>query len=265
MSVPFRIFSRRGRGISLLVPFRSDSEHRTRVWAWLRRYWQNELPGAEIVMGDDDSVPFSKTAAVNKAFSSAKGDIIVILDADCYLPGSVILDCSANIREARRSRKKLWYIPYRRFYRLTEAATLRILDSDPARPFSFGDPPPPRMTEPVRNSNYGHWFGALVQIMPSEAFTAAGGMDERFAGWGGEDVSFMNAVDTLYGPHRTTPNGVQHLWHPHIGVEHTERKWEGQAEAGNNNQLARRYEEARGRSARMHALTREPGAGEPRR
>ena len=82
------------------------------------------------------------------------------------------------------------------------------------------------------------------------------------SGWGGEDVSMMIAVDTLYTLHRTTGNGVFHLWHPHTGTEHFERMWEGQAAPGANNKLATYYSMARGRSKRMRALTREPGAGE---
>jgi hypothetical protein len=177
----FRWRHRRGRSISLLVPFRPDTEYRARVWSWLQDYWRHELPGAEIVMGRNDDIPFSKTSAVNDAFRKAHGDIIVILDADCYIPGKVILGCARRIRQARRRRRRLWFIPYRHFYRLTQEATRRVLLSDPRHPLRFSDPPPPEMVDDAaRNSGYGHWFGALIQIMPREAFIAAGGMDERF-------------------------------------------------------------------------------------
>jgi hypothetical protein len=254
--------SQRGRNITLLVPFRADTPYRAKVWSWLREYWKYELPAAEVVMGSDDRTPFIKTAAVNRAFRKSRGDIVCILDADCYLPGSVIIGCAKSIRRARRRGRRLWYIPYRHFYRLTQDATAEVLVSDSRHPLRFSDPPPPGMTEEQKDNTYGHWFGALIQVMPAEAFIVAGGMDERFnMGWGAEDVSFMNAVDTLYAPHRTTPNGVLHLWHPHIGTEHFERMWEGQAEPGGNNPLATRYAEARGRHVRMHKLTRESGAG----
>jgi hypothetical protein len=55
---------------------------------------------------------------------------------------------------------------------------------------------------------------------------------------------------------------VLHLWHPHPGDTQFERTWEGQAEPGGNNPLTTRYAEARGRSARMRRLIREPGAGD---
>jgi hypothetical protein len=251
-----------GKGIVLLVPFRSDGERRTETWEWLRRYWQFWLPSAEVLMGRDEHYPFCKTGAVNEAFCRSRGDIIVVLDADCYIDSAVILSCARQIRTARRRHRKMWFIPYRHFYRLTEAASRLVLSSPPDDPCRFSSPPPAADTEESSGQSFGHWYGALIQIMPREAFVAAGGMDERFAGWGGEDISFMNAVDTLYAPHRTTRNQTLHLWHPHIGTLHVEREWAGQEGPGANNRLAVRYQGAFGRPDRMRELTREAGAGD---
>jgi hypothetical protein len=250
-----------GKGITLLVPFRSDGDRRSETWAWLREYWRFWLPDAEVLMGHDEHTPFCKTAAVNDAFRRSRGDIIVILDADCFIDASVILGCAAQIRRARRLRRKMWFIPYRHFYRLTDAASCRVLASNPQDPYRFTSPPPPGDTEESSGQSSGHWYGALIQVMPREAFEVAGGMDERFAGWGSEDVSFMHAVDTLYCKHHTTRNQTLHLWHPHIGTVHVERAWVGQSSPGANNALATRYQGAYGRPERMHALTREEGAG----
>jgi hypothetical protein len=248
----------RGEGISLLVPFRPDTVHRAKVWKWLKEYWEHELPYAEIVVGENLDVPFSKTAAVNDARSRAHGDVVVILDSDCYLPGLVVVRCANSIRAARNNGRRLWFVPYRHFYRLTETVTKLITRSDPRRPFIVPDPPPPEFIEPdYTGSSIGHWYGALIQIMPVEAFDMVGGMDERFTGWGGEDVSFMTALDTLYVPHRTTRNGVCHLWHPKIGWDYDTRRWAGQDKVGSNNVLATRYQQARGRAARMKKLVNE--------
>jgi hypothetical protein len=258
---PGRPGSGKGKGISLLVPFRSDGERRTETWRWLEEYWQFWLPGAEIIMGRDGHFPFCKTGAVNDAFRRARGDIVVILDADCYIDHAVILSCASQIRAARRRRRRMWFVPYRHFYRLTDAASRLVLDSYPQNPYRFGAPPPAGDVEESSGQSVGHWYGALIQIMPKEAFEIAGGMDLRFRGWGAEDISFMNAVDTLYARHRTTRNQVLHMWHPHIGTLHVEREWVGQDGPGGNNQLATRYQGAYGRPDRMRALTREAGAG----
>src|ERR1700744_3825414 len=102
----------RGSGISLLVPFRTDHGRRAETWSWLERYWRHELPGAEIVIGTDSHPAFSKTSAVNRAAAKATGDIFVILDADCYISGDVILSCAQNVGAARAAGHGLWYMPY---------------------------------------------------------------------------------------------------------------------------------------------------------
>src|ERR1700752_192195 len=72
--------------ISLLVPFRSDRAERQANWEWLEAYWRDVMPpDTEIIMGSNEHTPFCKTNAVNEAFKRSHGDIVVILDADCYI------------------------------------------------------------------------------------------------------------------------------------------------------------------------------------
>ncbi len=242
--------------IALLVPFRADDPYRAKVWQWLMRYWKYELPEAELIVCTDDSRPFCKTAALNRGFEKAKGDIIVLLDADCYIRGQVIRDCASKIRSSRRRGIPLWYGPYRRFYRLSETASKRLIASDPGDPVRFSDPPAHDDVEYSEMASTGHWWGALIQIMPREAFAQVGGMDERFRGWGGEDVSFMIAVDTLYGKHKTSNNPVYHVWHPTIidATRRYSRLWGYQQSAGLNDCLAQRYRVARGDAEAMRRV-----------
>jgi Glycosyl transferase family 2 len=243
---------KRGHGISLLVPFRTDNGRRAETWEWLDRYWRNELPGAQIIIGTDDHTPFCKTAAVNNARRHAKGDVLVILDADCYVAGDVIESCAAEIRRERKRGNRIWFVPYRCFYRLNDLASRYVMSCDPSNPirfFAFG--PKDYMLDEKKGVNQAHWFGALIQILPKEAFDIVGGMDTRFYGWGGEDVAYMHALDTLYAPHKTSPNGVIHLWHPTIGTSVKNRRWPGQDKAGHNGALSGRYHGARGDYSRM--------------
>lgn len=246
--------------ITLLVPFRADNRYRARIWQWLERYWQRELPEAELIVCTDDGKPFCKTAAFNRGFAQANGDIIVLLDADCYIRGQVIRDCADKIRSSRRRGLPLWYVPYRRFYRLSETASKRLIASDPADPVRFPDPPAFDDFENPEAALSGHWWGALIQIMPREAFARAGGMDERFRGWGSEDVGFMQAVDTLYGKHKTSNNPVYHIWHPVITdpAKRFRRLWEYQQTAGSNDFLANRYRAARGDAEAMRKVVSRP-------
>jgi hypothetical protein len=249
-----------GHGISLLVPFLSDHAERERNWLWLEEYWQHVLPGAEIIVAPNYDRPFCKSKAVNDAFRQSTGDVIVILDADAYLPAKSILECAAMIRADRR----LWFIPYRRMYRLTAPATASITAGGPARPPTMWDPPPVDLWVDEGGRSFGHWFGALVQLMPREAFEAANGMDERFEGWGGEDISLMRAVDTLYARHRNLNAPAFHLYHPTTrayadGSPRRDKQWADQPRKIMNTAITTRYNEAFLDRAKMQDLVDEAG------
>jgi hypothetical protein len=273
--VKLTLSRRKGQGISILIPFRAnvDQIQRLRNVVWLKRYWKAQLPGAEIIIGKDPQVegsPFSKSVAVNDAASKASGDILVIVDADGYISADSVLYCAKEIREARKRGRKLWFVPYRKFFRLTEAASNALLQSHPKDPLKFPEPLPQDFILGDTDPTVGHWYGAMIQICPREAFDAVGGWDERFRGWGGEDHAAMRAMDTLYGLHMTLPGHVLHVWHPQIGPEGTkaqvhwkERMWAGQDEPGANDKLAGRYYGAYRNPDKMRKLVDEGKSGEP--
>lgn len=244
--------------ISLLVPFRPNrnSKHRLRSWKWLHHYWMHELPDAEIIVGHSCSEIFSKSEAINDAAARATGDIFVIIDSDCYLDGATVLRAAAAIEEGRALGHKVWFMPYRHLYRLTEKATKKVLCSDPAHPYRFSSPPDDADVESTVGSEMGHYFGAMVQIMPREAFETVGCWDPRFKGWGSEDISFLLAVDTLWGKHKSLDATVFHLWHPVFKSTGITRFWEGQTE-NTHGHLGARYRKAYGDLNRMRALVDE--------
>ena len=51
-------------------------------------------------------------------------------------------------------------------------------------------------------------------VMTRDTFIAAGGFDERFIGWGGDDDAFMVTLETLCGNYIKLDREVIHLWHP---------------------------------------------------
>lgn len=261
---------RKGEGISILIPFRcSDTSHpRVRNVEWLKKYWKAQLPAAELILGEDNdwSRPFSKSVAVNDAVSKASGDVLVIVDADGFISVDTVLECAAEIRDARRRGYPLWFVPYRQFYRLTQEASEKLLHSDPKHPHQFPEPLPHKYQLDGKGTDpkVGHWYGAMIQICPSEAFCATGGWDERFCGWGGEDHAAMRCMDTLYGMHKTMPGQVLHVWHPQIGpqgeaeqVHWKDRMWEGQDGPGANDALVAKYYGAYRRPERMRKLVEE--------
>lgn len=256
--------SRKGRGISIIIPFRcaDPANPRVRNLEWLKRYWAAQLPAAKIIMGVDPDLdkPFSKSVAINNAVKKAKGDVFFIVDADGYMPAADVLHCAKEIRRARKRGHKLWFVPYRQFYRLTEEASAKLLASDPANPVVF-PVPPAKDTVIATDHKVGHWYGAMVQIVPREAFDVTGGWDERFRGWGGEDYAAMRAIDTLYSLHKTLPGAVFHVWHPQLSttgqgdfIHWKDRVWEGQHAARVNSELSLQYFRANGDPVAMRKL-----------
>jgi len=261
-----RFFRVKGYGISILVPLHLDGscKRREENWDWLKRYWEKNLPGAEIIIGHDKDageIPFSKSVAVNDAAIRAHGDILVIVDADVYISVESVLHCAKEIRTATKRGNKLWFMPYRHLFRLTEQVSNKVIASDPLHPYAVSFPPAEwefsnkAFFQDIPASRVGHWYGAMIQIMSKSAFYEVGGWDPRFRGWGGEDHAAMVAMDTLYGPHKTIPSQVLHLWHPVLTVDGPngkKRLWSNQR--GNNDVLSGRYYYSLGNYKRMRKL-----------
>lgn len=247
--------------VSLLVPFRDDGEHRGRVWRWLRKYWRERFPTAEIIQGWDDGTPFSKAAAVNRAASIARGRIFVVLDADAYLHPAVLQNCANQIDEALHNGGRAWFMPYTHLFRLNHETTLQLLQTNPERPIHM--PPPddwcePKIGEsghePPGGTSHGHQYGAMAQVVPREAFELVGGFDPQFSGWGGEDWSFLKSLDTLYCQHEVKEADVMHFWHARVGRDWWDRQWVGQSWATANSRLAQRYSAASTEVGAMRSL-----------
>lgn len=246
--------------ISIIVPFKAKKKSgRAKNWNWLKQYLQAELPDAEIIQGRSKGKVFSKTQAVNNGVKRSHGRIIAVVDADCYIEGSVIQEAADKIDAALDRGQRRWFIPYRRLYRLTEPFTAAILRSDPTKPLRVSTPPRQWQVESTLGSMHGRRYGAMIQIMPREVFEIVGGMDERFRGWGGEDVSFARAVDTIYGKHKSIDTDINHLWHPKIlaGSQYS-RAWDNQKGSVNPNMnLTVKYNKAYGDVNQMRALVAE--------
>lgn len=256
IDLPDAVESRRSPQLSLLVPFRDDGEHRSRVWRWLRRHWRMGGMNAEIIQGWDYHPIFSKAVAINNAASLARGRILALLDADAYLDPAVLTASANQLDESIIHQQRTWHMPYRRLYRLNEGRTLAMLGSNPPQPPLTAVPLPEHL-EAGGFPYVGHQYGAMAQVMPIEAFKEAEGMDPRMRGWGGEDVSFLNAVDALWGHHEVCDNQIMHLWHAKIGNNHLTRQWVGQPWIAPNSRLGQRYTMAIGEPKQMRGLADE--------
>jgi len=214
--------------VSILVPFRPERRNDVRIkhWRWIRQRWEHVLPGVEIVEGTTDSVPFSKSQAINDAYRKSSGDILITADADTWIEREHILhalDQASAIPHA--------VVPWTNCYRMTRTDSTEICNSDPAGPFPVTQEMVSRIDDDAPPSPASL---AMVVVIQRRAFEAVGGMDPRFLGWGGEDTSFGLACWTLLGPtilllgnawslyharpkkHNTT-RGEQRIWRDDVG------------------------------------------------
>lgn len=242
--------------LSLLIPFSTTDPERKKSFEWLLNYWKYELPAAEIIIGKSKSDIFCKGEALNDAVSRSTGKVFAILDADAYLDGQVLDYCADRILEELDN--GLWYVPYRRLYRLTQGISESIRKSDPRNPLRLPPVVPQRFIENTGNSiKYGNRFGAMLMMFPRQAYETIGRFDERFKGWGGEDIALLRTLDTVWGKHKTTDNSIMHLWHPFYGSTYKDRRWAGQDKGEANAWLNIKYYRAFRNPSLMRELLKE--------
>lgn len=178
--------------ISILIPYGADGGWRDRAFDWNIRRWERFYPNAQICVAAPDEVgspgTFNRPQAINRAAREATGDTFIIADADTTF--------SLGFNPVND-----WVLP-RTYAKLTQDITETFLAFNPETPLD------------VWGSEWEgtSWSGLLV--IPRATFEVVGGFDERFTGWGHDDIAFGVAVDTLYRPHIRGPYSALHLWHP---------------------------------------------------
>lgn len=194
--------------VSILVPYRPDGAERDRNWAWLQDRYRREHPGWELVEADSGG-EWNKPAAVNRAARKANGDTLVVADADCFTRPQALESAVAQARHHG------WVVPHHRTRRLSPEGTVKVLAG--AEPRSAGlDHGKGRVPDRVAAAGGG------LLVVRRECFETVGGMDERFAGWGWEDIAFARALDLLCGRHTRGSAVLWHLWHPRQDRERSE-------------------------------------------
>jgi hypothetical protein len=205
--------------ISVLVPFGADDspagKQRAKVWRFNQLAWDRMRTAGfvdEVIIGidplfnghepriDDSPVrryPFSVSRALNDAAKHARGDVFLMFGAD-HVPDPALLSWA---------RERVTHHPWVRLHDhvlyASEAATTlmlgaRRLIADPADWTHHSAPCP----------------GVLA--LTRAAFETAGGMDERFQGWGYEDTEFLSRLTKLVpgGQHFASGLPLRELYVP---------------------------------------------------
>jgi hypothetical protein len=190
--------------VGVVIPTRAGDAWRARALGWVLAFYERNHRAWRVELGMlPDDVPWSKGAAV-AAGVEALGpvDVLILADADSIIPDPAVLQRAVDLVGGSWRR---WVVPHRLVYRLRETETERL----------YGDPTNrPRPHSVCRTPYVGPAGGGITVIAPS-AFDEVGGIDRRFLGWGGEDIAFGWALETLVHPIERLDGRLVHLWHPH--------------------------------------------------
>lgn len=203
--------------VAVVVPWRGGDSHRERSWKWCRTWWEQlGWPIFEVEHPPPD--PFSRSWCINEGARRAwPWDVLVAIDAD------VFSDDAQRIRSAAES--------------AAETGRLTI-------PHTAGADLSERGTRLLVAGRDG-WERALykqrevctsrIWIMRRDLFELVGGFDERFRGWGHEDVAAFHSMRTLRGVDHL-PGTAWHLWHrPSFPIARRTPEWRA------GNELVNRY------------------------
>ena len=193
----------------ILVPYRSDGEHRDRVWDFTRRWLLQRHPNCPIYVGTSPAGPFNRSAAINRAAEDAsRWDVAVVCD-----PDTVVSPVQLESAVHRAHSTGLLVSALTEVVELTQRSTARLLADN------ITDL---RALRAMRTRTKDDLTQSSVIAVPRTLWDAVGGFDEGFRGWGCEDTAFWIAATRHagVGRHRPgdgaplrVPGPAYQLWH----------------------------------------------------
>lgn len=181
--------------VSVVIPWRSEDPQRIKVWEHCKSEW--ETLGVEVCAEPDtDYGPFNTAKAANNAFKTSTRRYVYTMGAD-IIPDFTMLDLGL----LKLKDEGLSWIPMgNQTEYFGPQATDRIL----THKRWWDEEVDPACTVP---------FQTGVMLMKRELYAEAGGHDERFTGWGGEDAAFRRAIHLLGGDSDPLSLSLRCLWH----------------------------------------------------
>lgn len=152
--------------------------------------------------------PFSKAAAVNFAAVTVDRPVLALVDADTFVRPEAFLACVNRIAARDEVIR-----PFGRLVELDSRASQQFIEDGAVPVVAAGE------RDDRRGGEHIPLCGGIV-ILPTELFFDAGGMDESFIGWGGEDDAFAAALTRIGATIRVlAAEPAFHLWHERSEAE----------------------------------------------
>lgn len=225
--------------IAALMPSGITDEWRARARVYVEQWYRRHFPDVELVTGSCAAAgEWSKGEAIADAYARTSADVLVLADADSFMLDPGHLRTAIDLVQHAGHP---YAVPHSKVYRLRADETTRIEDAPELAP-RLGYTARPVYEGPI---------GGGITVVSRSAFELVRGIDRRFLGWGGEDLAFGWALQTLAGDGPRLEGRLVHLWHPHPAPN--------LRGSPASEELVAQYREARGVARRMAAVV----AGEP--
>lgn len=214
--------------VVFLVPRRADSGRRDDLWRFCRTWWSERFPDWQIIEGTHEDGDFNRSAALNTAAAAAgEWDAAVILDADVVAEAEQV---HAAVEQALHTGRMT--LAFDRYAALSEEMSDRVLGGYDG---SWESGAKLKMRTHVSS----------IVAVPAALWERVNGFDERFQGWGHDDVSFAAACRVLGGGVDRVPGTVWHLWHsPATANDRRSAHYRSTPSYRASSALAGRYHEA---------------------
>ncbi len=217
--------------VVVAVPWRSTPD-RLKAFLYVRDWYAENFPDWSFGTADSGHEPFSRAGSRNACVRMAENacaDVVVLNDADTVPVKGAVAAAVYGAHDDGRLHFGLDRMLY--------------LTIEEQEAFDRGE-------MPIRTAL--HHDSSVIAIRPS-SYWEAGGQDERFTGYGGEDGALTSAASAILGTCVWHQGTAISLYHDGSCRDIGSERWQP------NSALAQRYHRARNNRREMLKILAEPG------